>query len=270
MVERSPHRTFEPRSEAPGPDAGARGPGPTAPRAELIQESGGLRATRLPGLGTRLVVVFNSIGGTALRQAAPGEFSRLLASDPANRLIFLSDLTQGWFASGSMMRAVTDLVGAEAERTGASEIVSLGSSMGGFAALALAEFLPVRAALAFSPRYSPDDAIVPDARLVDHRAACAPFTPQTVEAGLAAAPFSVVIHGLRGKDRRHVERFPAQPGMRHYLIPGVAHAVAAFLYKHRTLGGVLSAALAQRGADLDAIMLRAGAFSRVTPQPTAP
>ncbi|MEM9199513.1 MAG: hypothetical protein AAGD12_16875, partial [Pseudomonadota bacterium] len=244
MVDRTSRGAFDPTVAARGADAAPDAARRPAPMMELIQEEGGLRATRVAGQGTRLVAVFNSIGGTALRQAAPGEFSRLLASDPANRLIFLSDLTRGWFASGAMMRAVIALVEAEAKRAEATEIVSLGSSMGGFAALALAEFLPVRAALAFSPRYSPDDAVVPDARLVEHRAACAPFVPQTVASGLAAAPFSVVIHGLRGKDRRHVERFPAMPGLRHYLIPGVAHAVAAHLQKNGMLGAVLSAALA--------------------------
>lgn len=234
------------------------------PVLTLIRDDGALRATRLPGEGHRLVVVFNSIAG-ARERAQPDEFRRLLAASPENRPIFLTDQSKGWFAGGAMMEDVRAVVEAEAARPGVVEIVAIGSSMGGFAALALAGLLPLQAALALAPRYSPDDRVVPDRRLVAHRAARGPFTPQTVETGLAASPFSVVLHGLSGRDRQHASRFPVLASLHHYLVPDVAHAVAASLSAADLLGDTIEAAFARNKDALDRTMRRLGAFSRLRP-----
>ncbi|RMF36897.1 MAG: alpha/beta hydrolase [Alphaproteobacteria bacterium] len=229
---------------------------------EPVEIDDRLSVHRLRTGGDRLVAVFKPVHGEISGPKTRGAFIKALTADPRNSLIVFGDPQNSWFAKAPLPDRIAGHVRAEAAAIGATEIVSFGSSMGGYGAIMLAAHMPLDGVVAFSPRYSPDDAVLPDPRRVEMRAPHAPFDVPTVEPGLAASPFTLVIHGLNEFDTPHVERFPSLPGMHHYLIRNAPHNIARRLMRKGVLEDLIAAALKRDISDVDALLETARARRR--------
>ena len=204
------------------------------------------------------VVVFGGAGHRHDR-VAPTEFIGTLAAI-GRPVVWVNDLTATWYASPGMADRIVAEVGGALARLGASCCDTLGFSMGAFGALAFAERLPVRLAVALSPRLSPDAAV-----LGDHRAAerLAPwqgrFPFANVGPGLARVRGGLVLHGLKGPDFHHAAQFPVNAAVGHWVLPQVGHRTARWLKAAGALDEVVSLALADDTPALRAVLRRLGA-----------
>jgi hypothetical protein len=140
--------------------------------------------------------------------------------------------------------------------------------MGGFAALAFAEKLPVRTAIAFVPRFSPDGRIVRDPRLKAKLRLCRDRFPfRTVVPGLAAAGHALVLHGDQGPDRPHVVKFAMPATAEHWVLPDCGHHVGQRLRTRAALDPVITGALSQDWDKMRTALLsaRAGPAAAAVP-----
>ena len=152
---------------------------------------------------------------------------------------------------------------AEMALHGASEVDTLGFSMGGFGAIAFAERVPVRFALSMAPRYTPDPAIVHDKRLHKRLMPLSGRFPfATLDEGMARARAGLILTGTRGPDLPHMAETRPPKHVQRWLLPGVDHAVAKVLRDNGRLADVVLAALGPRDGDapLAEAMTRAGAI----------
>lgn len=190
------------------------------------------------------VVVFAAAAPNA-RTATVFEFISLL-SRLDRPVYWIAEPGQSWFAAPGLVDRVVDLITTEMAHWGVAEVDTLGNSMGGYGAIAFAERLPVRTAVALGPRYSPDDRIVPDARLKQKlRRHLDRFPFPTVVPGLAAAGHAVVLHGDGGPDRPHVLRLVMPAHAEHWVVPRCGHFVGKCLRERNVLFPVIAGALSQ-------------------------
>lgn len=202
--------------------APATGVPPLRPFERIRAQCAGLGAWRMPAPGAGsgpLVVCFVSNG----YRVGPNriEFGRLVSSS-GRPALFFAEAAKAFYSTAGLADRITQMVREEMERVGAASAVTIGFSQGGFGAIAFAERFPVHLALALSPRWSPDSGIVADARGIERKGAL-PFP--TLAPGLQALGRAVVLHGMRGPDRRHLRRFPAMPLLEHWLLFRAGHEV---------------------------------------------
>ena len=121
---------------------------------------------------------------------------------------------------------------------------TLGFSMGAYPAIAFAERVPVRHAVALSPRFSPDPAIVPDPR---DRPGIARLSGKlalpTLAPGLARLQGGIILHGMRGPDLRQFRHIHAPTQVDHWLLPHAGHFVVEWLRRHDRMEAVILAGL---------------------------
>lgn len=186
-----------------------------------------------------LLVVFNSL----LRRGVGPEFIGLAAKS-GRPALFVLDHHSTWYASQERVTLVSRQVRAEMDRLGATDIDTLGFSMGAYAALAYGAVLPVRHAVALSPRYSPDPAIVKDPRdRAVLRKLSGNFALPTVVDGMAKAQGGLILHGMRGPDHVQYRHMRAPRQFDHWLMPLADHFVARWLRNRSLLEPIVLAAL---------------------------
>jgi len=208
--------------------------------------------------GQPLIVVFNGIARRARWPNFVGMIAR--SGRPA---VFVIDHTQSWYGTPGAADLITDTVRAEAARLGQTRIDTLGFSMGGFAALAFASRLPVRRATSLAPFFSPDSAIVPEARYRDTRDPLSgSFVFPTLAPGLAQVDRGLIVHGMRGPDWHHYRRIADRPGVDHWLLPGASHHVANYLREVGLLDRLISLALADDGPGLAQLLAGLGGLPK--------
>lgn len=193
------------------------------------------RIVHLPGPAPDLVIAFASIGHDATRPPSP-EFVRT-ATAGGRPGLFVIDAARSWATAPGFGEALRTAVGVLRTRQEIVRIVSMGSSMGGFAALRAAEELPVDAVLAVSPQYRPaapgetrwrpwSDALSPD-----------------LAAPLPESAWTLLMHGM-ADDAAQAMAFPERTGIDHLLFDGIAHSdLAAHLKAKGGLEGMVQAAL---------------------------
>ncbi|SMY09372.1 hypothetical protein [Flavimaricola marinus] len=198
----------------------------------------------MPDMSGVPVVVFAS-AAEETRQAITLEFVQQLAmiGRPA---IWIADPNETWYATEGFVDRACAIIETEMARLGATQIDTIGASMGAFGALAFAERLPVRTAIALGTRFTPDRRIVPDPRRKKLlRPYLSKFPFRTIEAGMAAAEHAVVVHGDRGFDQPHVLRIEPPETTEHWVVPECGHLVGKKLRERNAFQPFVRSALAQ-------------------------
>lgn len=126
-----------------------------------VRDDDGLRVWRHVGTSDRLVVCFSGVGSDP-DQPPPLEFAKSATNLGRDHVLYIADPQRTWMNGPGLIEEIVSVVQGEVRQTGARDVFTLGNSMGGFAALVLGAFLPVRVALALSPQLSVDPAIVPE------------------------------------------------------------------------------------------------------------
>lgn len=208
-----------------------------------------------------LTVIFDS----RTRHFEKPEFYGTVAS-MGRHALFIADHKRAWFANPSVLALIVRVVQDEMRRLGCTVIDTLGFSMGGFAAIAYAEKLPVRNALAFSPRYAIDKAMVNDARVrpgLNALGGDAAF--RSLDPGLAKLTSAVIVHGTPRDDIVHVRLLRVPQHVDHFVLFGARHNVPALLKNLGLLGAVSQAALSQDRAQVVHLLGSLGAQRRSSP-----
>ena len=194
------------------------------------------RIEHLPSPAPDLVIACASVGHDATRAPSP-EFVRT-ATAGGRPGLFVIDVARSWATAPGFGEALRVAVDAMRARQEIARILTIGSSMGGFAALRAAEELPVDAVLAISPQYRP---------AAPGETRWRPWTdalPTDLTAPLPEGPWIVLMHGI-ADDAAQAMAFPERKGVDHLLFAGIAHSgLAAHLKAKGGPGGMIEAALA--------------------------
>lgn len=225
----------------------------------------------LAGGGGDLVIAFASVGHDPSRPPAP-EFvatasGRGTTAHP-RRALFVLDAGRGWASDPGFAPALLGAVERVRARAPITRIACIGLSMGGFAALAAMQVLPVDVALAFGPQHRVLGRM-PDrwSRWTD-RIGTTPFPvaplPRPPQPGPGQG-WAVVCHGLED-DAEEAKGFAVQPGTDHLLFKGQSHSgLVPHLKARGVLAGLMAAALAGDRRRLLRIAGSAGGLRRRDP-----
>lgn len=217
-----------------------------------------IRRGSVEGGSGRPIVLFSSAGLEA-RRGERLEFIGMLGR-LGRPILFVADPNRSWYGHGDVADRITREILNQMEDLGADSVDTIGNSMGAFGSIAFAERFPVRHALAFGPRFTPDARIVADGRLPKLLARYRDTFPfRTAEGGLSSAKAVLVLHGLHPPDLRHILAYEKLMENGHWVLPVARHEAALVLREKKVLFPVLSAFLGGKNRKTDALLTKAGA-----------
>ncbi|MEL7106224.1 MAG: hypothetical protein AAGM21_09910 [Pseudomonadota bacterium] len=200
------------------------------------------RLAYVPGRSDVLVISFASIGQK--RRAMPkDEFVRSVFALGDHHALFVSDKRRSWLNAPELVEDLQRIVQSLRQVDGVTRVVTLGSSMGGYSALAAAHHFDVTASLAFSPQVSVHPDHMPDEtrwrhwrrRIKDHLLTKASPLPED--------GWFTVFHGLP-EDAAHAGAFARQQNVDHFVLADTrSHEVAAHMGAGGGVAALLSAIL---------------------------
>ncbi len=210
----------------------------------------------LPGTGSRLVVALAGVG--KVRNATPPpEFLGTASGAGANHVLFVTDASRSWLNGPGVAEHIIALIEDYRVEHGIDEVVLLGNSMGGFAALMLAEIMEVDTVIALSPQFSMNPDLVPEEtrwqfwqkKIAEWRFPCV--------AGLQVKETTYFIfHGSHPAEARHWLRFPWHRKLNHFVFEGLGHDIAARMRKRHLLARVIDACIAGKSRQVRVAMQR--------------
>lgn len=214
---------------------------PLASGPEPLRDDAGLRVWRIAGETSRLVVCFSGVG-VASDASPPPEFQRLAGHTPRDHLLFIADPARSWLNRNGIVAEIVSAIEAEAARIGATQICTLGHSMGGFSALVLPAFTKVDVAVAMSPQYAVDPAIVPaENRWREWRDRIADFHIGDVTPHLQASGQYFVFFGRHPRELVQRERAVARDNLDLFILPHTHHNTSQRMKEAGILDQVLQA-----------------------------
>jgi pimeloyl-ACP methyl ester carboxylesterase len=187
------------------------------------------------GSSDRLIIAFNA------RVSKRFGFYKILAERPETKL-FVRDTSNQWYNAGcgelgADVTSITEALKRLIEPLGPREIVTLGSSMGGYAAILFGALLGAKRAITFAPQtwIDPMFALSPPAatvRQVADLTATVEATPATA-VDIIVGPDSLV-------DLYQAVRLAHLPSVTIYEVAGHAHGILSGMQQDGTLGECLS------------------------------
>ncbi len=212
---------------------------------EPIEAPAPLVVHHLPGRGQRLVVAFAGVGRHRGR-VPPPEFIGTSSAKGENHVLFVSDPTRSWMNGAGMADTLVRLIEDYMAAHGLTDLVALGNSMGGFAAITLADLAPVDRVIAFSPQVSMHPDVVDETRWRTWREKISDWPFRDVGSMAAEGTEYYVFHGDHPMEAMHWLRFPKAKHVHHFILEGGNHDIAALLRKRVVLGRVIEEALENR------------------------
>lgn len=212
-----------------------------------------LEISWLKGRGDRMVVSFTGIGPKDQPDQRI-EFPRLAAQQGENTVVFVTDRLRSWYNEPGMVERITETVLSLAGRLGTREIVTLGNSMGGYGAVLFANRLGARHAISFVPQFTMDDRVLRESRWQDYKARIGSFAVSSLRDSMAPPTQFFVLHGGKGRDRKHYLRFPTGPHIEHYILPLKTHSAATLMHVSGELRPLVAALLAGNQAGVADLM----------------
>ena len=175
--------------------------------------------------------------------------------------LFVYDLTHRWYAADSQYDRICATIMGQMSALGTSRLTTVGDSMGGYAALAYGQDLPVAYALAITTRSSIGPGAIPDIRRQPQLEP--PHAPRLrapdLRRALARLPAGMMVHGTRGPDRVHLPALRARGAVDHWIVPGRGHGIAAWMKQNDILVPVVLAALDADAAEANRLVASRGA-----------
>ena len=214
------------------------------------------------GRSSRLVLSLSGIGSQD-EAVPPYEFAKIATDNGTHNALFIIDPKRTWLNGDGLIERIVEVVTAYAAEVGADEIVTLGHSMGGFSAIVLSDYLPVKTAIALSPQYAVHPDIVgDDSRWMYFRKHIK--THQIGGAGEHMVPGTTyhVFHGGRDVERPQRDRFPVMENLYHTVLPKIAHRVPQKLKDLGLLERVMRASMNDRARKVRLALEPLGAHRR--------
>lgn len=190
------------------------------------------------GTNDRLVVSFSGIG-TEVSIPCPPEFARLATQNGQNHALFISDPHRTWLNGPGLIEKITDIINEVHDASGAKETITVGHSMGGFAAIAMSGYTQVDRAVAFAPQYSvhPDFAGHED-RWRNWKDNIKEFRIHNCCENLSDETQVFIFHGGLPREDLQREGFPYKDNIFLYVLPETAHNVPQRIRKFGLLNDV--------------------------------
>jgi len=202
-----------------------------------------LRLYRRAGTGDCLVLSLSGVGKD-FSAWPPLEFVKYANASPQHHFLFASDRNRSWLNDEALAETLCAEVQGYAAAHGLARIVTLGNSMGGFMALALAPLLGAEAAIAFSPQFSVDPEVVPEERRWQQfRSRIKAFRYRDLSASLAAPMRCYLFHGDTDGEQQHWRKMPYLSAGQHYIFPGHSHFMVRWLHDRQVLHPIIDAAI---------------------------
>lgn len=204
-----------------------------SPRQELktLVDCDAFRIRASQKEGEHLVISFASIG-KGFHLPPPDEFVGTLQSMENHWGIFVSDTRRTWMNSLEFTQCLTQVLNEQIEAKKPKTVATLGLSLGAFSALVAPSMIPVTHAIALSPQYSVSQDVMPDETRWRFWTRKIPeFNRLTVRPLVSETKF-YVLHGLVD-DHQHMQRFPKQRNLRHFVFPDVEHSQIGKLLKQK-------------------------------------
>lgn len=235
---------------------------PNDTRITPFLEAGPLRIYMRRGTGPYLLVVFSGVG-QAHTGWQPIEFVRFARETPQHHVLFVVDGARSWLNAPAMIERIETAVATYRAATGVRRVVTMGNSMGGFMALALARRLSAYSSVAFSAQYSVHPEVVPmERRWQALRAQIADWRLRELGPLMDNRTRHFIVHGATGPEMEHWTRMPVGPEINHYLFPGQAHFVVRHLRDRDALHPFIEQALAGRARRAREVIEGAGGLKR--------
>lgn len=226
---------------------------------DIVYRDDDLTLRWMPGRSRRLVVVFNGIrdafGGTSA-----DEFAQSASVRGEYNVLFVTDRRVSWFSVPGLWRRLVRLIRSLRTSEGIAEIVTLGNSMGGYAALLLPRDLRVRRAVAFAPQVTMDPAVLRDARWPDVKARWGVLPVRSVAATVpeTRTQYYVTAGADCPEDMAHLALLPDLPRVHRFVLPRGRHNPAGGLKRAGLLPEVVAALVQGRKARVERLYDRFG------------
>ncbi len=222
-----------------------------------------LRLLWRDGPGPMLFVIFSGVGTDHGVWPGP-EFVRFVRERPEHAVLFVIDGARRWLNDAEAVARVTDEVRAlRAGRPDLTRVVTLGHSMGGFAAIGMSGALGAQVAIAFSPQFSVHPDIVPDERRWKRfRAGIRDWQVRDLSDRFAPATRYYLFHGGDRGERRHSMPVPVASNVQHYVFPRLSHYLVRSLREAALLHPIIARAAADQPARVRRRVERAGGLKR--------
>ncbi|MGB3407147.1 MAG: hypothetical protein WBA67_06600 [Jannaschia sp.] len=211
----------------------------------------------LPGASSRLVVVFTGMkegfGGQPL-----DEFAGSASLKGENNVLFVTDRRATWFAAPGLWRRTVRMIRYLRKSEGIREIVSLGNSMGGYAALLLPRDLRVARAIAFAPQITMDRGLLDDRRWPDIQKRWGVLPVRSIDETIESTrtQYYVSAGGNCPEDVAHLDLLAPHKRVHRFVLRNGRHNMARSLKDRGILSDVITAIIRGRKARVDAIYRR--------------
>ncbi len=213
-----------------------------------LEAAGTVVAHALPGNGRRLVVALSG-AGRPQHDIPPPEFVTPASAGGRNHVLFLADRSRSWMNGPGVAAEMVRLIEDYRAQNGITSVVTLGSAMGGYAALILPDLIAVDTAIAFAPQFSiKPDRVPEETRWAGFAEGIDTWPYPDIGALDAGDTTYFLFHGDNAWEARHWLRFPWRRSGRinHLIFAGQSHNIAPVLQKRRMLGRVVDLAIAQK------------------------
>lgn len=199
-----------------------------------------------PGEGSRLVVSFAGIGGVP--GIAQGyEFARTATGHGRNHALFFVDPQRTWLNGEGLIDRIVTEIERRVTETGATQIITIGHSMGGFSAAVIPAFTRVDLAVCLSPQVSVHPDIVPDEdRWKLWRSRIATYRITGVADYLQDATRYYVFFGQHPREAPQRDRFPLGPNINFFTMPSTVHNTPRRMKVRGVLDSIIGAVFEDR------------------------
>lgn len=214
------------------------------------------------GQNTRLVICLSGVGKDS-EDIPPYEFARSATENGQNHVLFVVDPKRTWLNGDGVIERILEDTAKIVDGHGITSICTLGHSMGGFAAIVLADFMEVDTVVSLAPQHS----VHPDVAGNEHRwrnwvDPIADFRIRSVDDHWVNETSYHVIHGNHNRDKFQRDRFPVRAGLVHTILPDTTHAVPQRLKREGMLDQVVSLCLNNRTRRVRQMLEPLGAYRR--------
>lgn len=217
------------------------------PPVETVMRDDALALRWMQGRGDRMVVVFTGMK-RGLGGAGFDEFAGSASQGGLNSVLFVTDRRATWFSAPGLWRHTVKMIRYVRLTERVREIVTLGTSMGGYAALLLPRDVKVSRAIAFAPQVTMDRTLLDDDRWPDVAARYGPPPVRSVGDTVAGTGTEYILVASRDcrADVAHLDLMPDDPRVVRFMLPGGRHNPAGLLKQAGLLSHVVGALVAGR------------------------
>ena len=182
-----------------------------------------LHVWRHRGTGDRLLVSFSGIGRDP--NDVPGyEFARGATGGGTFHTLFISDPRRTWLNGAGLIEKIVKIIEDTAKDIGATQICTLGHSMGGYSAAVISGFTRVDVAICLSPQSSVNPDIAPDeTRWTAFRERIETHRIRSVRDHINSETLYYVFFGQHGREAPQRDRFPLAANIKFFVMPRTVH-----------------------------------------------